>query len=205
MENLTFGNIAVATVIVAFLDLVIVVLVRTETILKAIERIKGVIRLDYKNRAKRSDDEIRISKKHELVAKERVRSAFIAMTLWDCKWTWNWSKDFEPINIKGFCLGKEVRATKLDCNYPVKPFYVVSPEDKTTALINESNFKTLVLRCSNNTNKLHTLNKAEFEMPTKSNGSADIAFNELISNSILSERDLRITKEMKKINWQFWK
>jgi len=97
MGNLSFGNIAIATVIIGVLDLLIVVLVRTETILKAVERIKGVIRLDYKSRAKRSDDEIRISKKHELVARERVRNSFISKELWNCRWTWNWSKDLEPI------------------------------------------------------------------------------------------------------------
>ena len=79
MENLHIGNIAIATVIIGILDLVIVMLVRTATILKAVERIKGIIRLDYKSRAKRSDDEIRISKKHELVTKERIRNSFIIM------------------------------------------------------------------------------------------------------------------------------
>jgi len=79
MENLHIGNIAITTVIIGILDLVIVMLVRTATILKAVERIKGIIRLDYKSRAKRSDDEIRISKKHELVTKERIRNSFIIM------------------------------------------------------------------------------------------------------------------------------
>jgi hypothetical protein len=105
MNNLTIGNVAIATVIIGVLDLIIVILVRTETILKAIERIKGIIKLDYKSRAKRSDDEIRIFKKHELVARERVRHSFLVGWEWNCKWTWTWSENLEPINIKGYCTG----------------------------------------------------------------------------------------------------
>ena len=100
MDNLSYENIAVGAVIVGVLNLIIIVLVRTETILKVVERIKGIIKLDYKSRAKRSDDEVRISKKHVSVAKERIRHSFIAMEKWDCKWVWNWSSELKP--MRGF-------------------------------------------------------------------------------------------------------
>ncbi|MBK9926997.1 MAG: hypothetical protein IPP66_17130 [Anaerolineales bacterium] len=216
MENLTIGNIAVATVIVGILDLVIVVLVRTETILKAVERIKGVIQLDYKSRAKRSEDEIRISKKHELVAKERVRSSFVIMNLWDCKWTWNWSKDFEPINIKGFCIGDSEydrilgKTYRIECDQPVNPYYLFPQQDADDKVKNEyekSTMGTLAIVCSNSSTYIHKPYRAKFEIlkSTISKQNSTVTFDEYISKAILSERDLRVAKEIQKLNWQFWK
>ena len=129
MDNLSFENIAIGTVIVGILNLIIVILVKTETILKYIEKVKGVIGLDYKDRAKRSDDELRITKKHLLVAKDRVRHSFIRMKKWNCSWVWNWSEEFEPINIKGYCLGDKFQITidkiimPYSCNHPIDSFY----------------------------------------------------------------------------------
>jgi hypothetical protein len=132
MNNLDFGNIAIGALIVGFLNLVIVILIKTETILKYVERIKSVIRLDYKARAKRSDDEIRIFKKHELVARERVRHSYVSAIMWNCKWTWSWSDEFEPINIKGYCLGDRKYEPyegwlTFKCDHPVNPSKHLNP------------------------------------------------------------------------------
>ena len=107
MNNLDFSGIAIGATIVALLNLIIIVLVKTETILKYVERIKGVIKLDYRSRAKRIDDEIRLLKKYEAVAKERVRRSFVSFEKWNCRWTWNWSEDFEPTNLNGHFIGNK--------------------------------------------------------------------------------------------------
>jgi hypothetical protein len=81
MENLDIARIAIGAVLVEVFNLAIILLIKTETILKIVERIKGIVGLDYKSRAKRSEDDVRMSKKHAQVARERVRHAFVTMEL----------------------------------------------------------------------------------------------------------------------------
>ena len=101
MDNLDFGNIAIGVSIVGVLNLLIVILVKTETILNSIERIKSIIRVDYKTRVKRSDDELRLLKRYEQIARERIQKTFVSFSAYGCRWTWNWTADLEPQNIKG--------------------------------------------------------------------------------------------------------
>jgi len=205
MENLSFKHIAIGIILVEVLNLVIVLLTKTETILEVVERIKGVIRLDYKSRAKRSDDEVRISKKHAQVAKERVRHSFVTMEIWRCKWTWNWSESLEPINIKGFCLGD----VGFECSHPVYAYYL-------EGIPSNPNARTISITCSNPVTQstdegvvtsIHNRHRHVVEVlksVTKEDNSYD-AFNVIISRSILSERDLRIAKVIKKLRLQFWR
>ncbi len=211
MENLDFGNIAIATVIVGVLNLAIVVLTKTETILKIVERIKGVVGLDYRNRAKRSDDEIRISKKHAQVARERVRHSFITMELWNCRWTWNWSDSFEPINIKGYCLGDVgINSDNLRlffrCNHPVEVFYL-KPEKDFYGREIKSGFRKFGIFCSQEGESPHKQMRAEFDVSKDiaENNQPEELFQPIILKRILSERDLRIAKEIKKLRLQFWR
>lgn len=212
MENIDFGNIAVATLIVGILDLAIIVLVRTETILKAVERIKGLIRLDYKSRAKRSDDEIRITKKHELVARERVRTNFVTAETLGCKWVWNWSKELTPQEIRGYCLGHKDenllnRPLGYQCNLPVEPYYLIpKPIDEPAS--DPSVFRSLVLYCSNNNPEIiHQRERAEFQFlkSVTNTQNANELFSQIITKFIMTERDLRIAKEIKKLHRLFWR
>lgn len=182
MENLHIGNFAIATFIVGIFDLVIVMLVRTETILKAVERIKGIIKLDYKSRAKRSDDEIRISKKHELVARERIRNHFISMEIWGCKWTWNWSKELEPINIKGYC-------TDTGCYQPVEPYYMFPNLNNETAIEEDkkTSLRTLSVQCTSHGAVSFHKTRANFDVlkSVALEKNSEEAFKEIISKAIL--------------------
>ncbi len=202
MENLDFGNIAIGAVIVGVLNLAIVVLTKTETILKIIERIKGIVGLDYRNRAKRSDDELRIMKKHEQVARERVRHSFVTMERWDCNWNWNWSEDFEPINIKGYCIGDrwvnpELYGTDkvFECSHPVS---VDLYQRKGKPML-------LCIVCSQEGVYPHRQFRAEFATDSTFAENPDEVFQPIISKAILSERDLRIAKEIKRLRGQFWR
>lgn len=199
--DIGFGNIAIATVIVGFLNLVMVVLTKTETILKIVERIKGVIRLDYKSRAKRSDDEKRILQKHAQVARERIRHTFITMEKWKCKWTWNWSENFEPINIRGYCTGNDGTDYNYECDQPVYG-YISYPEEKDKKFL-----AYVVISCTNDSQDVHRWFRADFEVFASDVGdrSAEDVLNEIVSRAILSERELRITKEIKKLRLQFWR
>jgi hypothetical protein len=212
MNNLDFGNIAVGAIIVGFLNLVIVILIKTETILKYVERVKSVIRLDYKSRAKRSDDEVRIFKKHELVARERVRHTYITDTIWNCKWTWNWSEKLEPINIKGYCVGDKGRdfldkPIYFECNHPVNPYYLFPKEEKGKAPPPPSNFTTLAIFCSQDGYHPHRQKRAEFEVAKSitQEVNSEQAFQPIISKTILSNRDVKIAREIWKLRLQFWR
>lgn len=169
-----------------------IMLTKTETILKVVERIKGVVGVNYKHRAKRSDDELKISKKHALVAKERVRHSFVTMELWGCKWT-NWSDNFQPINIKGYCS---------NCGHPVVGYYLIPPDDELEPPV----ARTLGITCSK-TDALHEQVRAKLDILrniTKTKSSS-AALDEVISNAIISECNLRIAKEIKKLRLQFWR
>lgn len=214
MENLQIGNIAIATVIIGVLDLIIVILVRTETILKAVERIKRVIKLDYKSRAKRSDDEIKLSKKYAQVARERVRNSFVSMVLWNTKWTWNWSDDLQPINIIGFCIGDVGRnflgnMEEFYCEHPVTFIYY----QKSHNLPN-SDVPLVGITCSNPSEQpidakltvnIHQKVRHTFEVKHEvyHNKSAEEAFHEIISKAIISQRDKNILQEITTIKKQF--
>jgi len=205
MENLDIGQIAIIVIVVQIFDLVILLLTKTETILKILDRIKGLVGLDYRKRAKRADDEIRISKRHELVARDRVRHSFVTMALWRCKWTWNWSENLEPINIKGFCTGD----AGFECSHPVYADYL-------EGIANSPNTRTIGITCSNPVTRLQNKGAADsihnrtrhvvevLKSVTKEDNSYD-AFNTMISKAILSERDLRIAKEIRKLRLQFWR
>jgi hypothetical protein len=93
IDSLDFGNIAIGASIVGLLNLLIVVLVKTETILKSVERIKASIRLDYRARVKRSDDESRLFKRYEDIARERIRRTFVSFSRYGCQWTWDWTPE----------------------------------------------------------------------------------------------------------------
>jgi len=57
------------------------------------------------------------------IAEERIRTEFSSMKLWGCKWVWNWSSEFEPVNIRGFCTGDDnplkILIKDMRCDYPV--------------------------------------------------------------------------------------
>lgn len=212
MNDLDFSNIVVGAMIVGFLNLVIVILIKTETILKYVERIKSVIRLDYKSRAKRSDDEIRTYKKHELVARERVRHSYITDKMWNCKWTWNWSENLEPINIKGYCLGDRKKnifneIVSFECNHPVHPYYLFPKEGKDEDPSLPSNFITLAVFCSQDGHPPHRKLRADFEVlrSITQEVNSDQAFQSIISKAILSNRDVKIAGEIRKLRFKFWR
>lgn len=200
MDNLDFGNIAIATVIIGFLNLVIVVLTKTETILKIVERIKGVVGFDYKGRAKKSADEIRMMKRRSEEARERVRHSFIHMKKWGCIWTWNWSEDLVPINIKGFCTGKRAYSSNA-CNYLVYGYYHFPDKSEN------SNLATIGISCTNNERLSHRPIRAEFEvfMMETEGKTAEEALNAILSKTILAERDFVIAEEIKKLQKKFWR
>jgi len=195
MENLSFKHIAIGIILVEVFNLVIVLLTKTETILKVVERIKGVIRLDYKSRAKRSDDEVRISKKHAQVARERVRHTFITVKLWNCKWAWNWSDSFELINIKGYCVGDKRTYINFECNHPVS----------VDIFYRRDNRNAVGIICAQKGHPPHNQIRAEFELESDDELDADIVFHSIISKAILSERDLKVANEIKKLRLQFWR
>jgi hypothetical protein len=211
MENLDFGGIAAGAVIVGAFNLVIIMLTKTETILKVVERIKGVIRLDYRSRAKRSADELRIAKKHASVANERVRQSFVTMKLWRCRWTWNWSENFEPINIKGYCLGDvgleyHIQNFYSACNHPVAAYYTKLKKNVYGRVIEDA-WKSVGVFCTKGGEIGHEQQRAEFDVTNfvYENLTPDEAFEPMIAKAILSERDLRIANEIKKLRLQFWR
>jgi len=212
MNNLDFGNIAIGAIIVGFLNLVIVILIKTETILKYVERIKSVIRLDYRARAKRSEDEVRIFKKHEMVARERVRHSYITDTMWNCKWTWNWSDKLEPINIKGYCLGDKGkdfldRPISFECSHPVSAYYLFPQVEEGKPAPSPSNFITLAILCSQDGCRPHRQQRAEFEIlkSVTQEMNSEKAFEPIISKAIMSNRDVKIAQEIRKLRLQFWR
>lgn len=199
MENLSVGNIVLLTAFVTELfTLIILVLTKTETILIAVEKIKGVIGLAYKDRAKRSDDEIRLFKKHEQVARERIKHSFVTMEKLDTKWVWNWNENFQPINIKGYCTGDYYKNNHYLCEYPVN-FEITE---------GENNVHSIWLECSKSTDSdIHTQLRSVLELPSADYKyfRAEDVFEPIISKAILTERDLRIASEIKKIKKQFWR
>src|SRR3972149_1412191 len=203
MNNLDFSGIAIGATIVALLNLIIVVLVKTETILKYIERIKGALRLDYRSRAKRIDDEIRLLKKYEAVAKERVRRSFVSVEKWDCKWTWNWSDEYEPVNITGHCVGNksDISGKTFECNHPVQSFFLEQTSDEK-----ERGMARVALLCSQEGDYPHKQLRAEFAVRASVwvNHSAKEAFESFIRKAIDAERDIRIAREIRFLRWQFW-
>jgi hypothetical protein len=195
MDNLDFGNIAIGVSIVGILNLLIVMLVKTETILNSIERIKSIIRVDYKTRAKRSDDELRLLKKYEQIAYERIKKTFITFTVYGCRWTWNWTTDLEPKNIKGRCC---------ECEQPVYAHFAKGPTKKSQRL------DTLIYVglycpsydkevCGNSRSYFHALESENEDL------SADEIVNKILIETIVGERTKRIAKEVKKLQMQFWR
>jgi hypothetical protein len=204
MDNLDISGIAIGATIVALLNLIIVVLVKTETILKYVERIKGILKLDYRSRAKRIDDEIRLLKKYETVARERVRRSFVAFEQWDCKWTWNWSDEFEPINVTGHCVGNKSKYSELrfECSYPVQAYYLVqTPEEKKRGFIR------LAVLCGQEGVLPHKQLRAKFAVTqsTSETLTAREAFESLLRKAIDSERDIRVAREIRFLRRQFWR
>jgi hypothetical protein len=194
MDNLNIGHIAAAVVIVEFFNLAIILLTKTETILKIVERIKKVVGLDYKSRAKRSDEEIKIAKRHSQVARERVRHSFISVKLWGCNWFWNWSDDLEPINIKGFCS---------TCNYPVDVYYYY-PDNESP----EAKFRSIGIACSSPENsEMHNQLRSQFEVakPLTLTHSSGELFQPFITKAIISERDTLIANQIDELRKQFWR
>lgn len=199
-----FSNIAVGATIVGILDLLIVVLVKTETILKYVEKIKQPLRLDYRSRAKRADDEIRILGKHKALARERVRHTFISMRLWHSQWIWDWSDDLEPIDIKGYCTGWEDSngTTLLECGHPVFIAFAQGPADELQG------FEHVGIYCSRGEDDtLHRRGRDYFEVPTpdEKTFTASEIVEELLRKAIIAERDLRIAAEVRKLGLQFWR
>lgn len=212
MDNLSFENIAIGAGIVGVLNLIIVTLVKTETILKYVEKIKGVIGLDYKDRAKRSDDELRISKKHSLVARERVRNSFITMDKWRCKWVWNWDDDLHPINIKGYCTGDTYTdlgySTTFKCDHPVEPYYYFPIEETNESDDTKKHFRRLGITCLNDTKHyIHISIRESFDIlrTISENYNSAEAFEPIITKAIIAERDSLIAKEIKILRNQFWR
>jgi hypothetical protein len=212
MDNFDYSNIAIGAVIVGLLNLLIVVLIKTETILKYVEKIKAIIRLDYKSRAKRSDEEIKILKKHELVAREKVRHSYVTDNIWGCKWIWNWSANLEPINIRGYCLGDKKqdildRWEIFECNHPVDAYFLLPQvqEEHENAL--SSKFIKLAILCSQDGHYPHRQKRAEFDvLKTETQDStAWEVFEPIIIKKILGKRDVKIVQEMRKLKLKFWK
>ena len=97
----------------------------------------------------------------------------------------------------------------VECNHPVTPYYIF-PNKENEAAVEEdkkSNMRTLAVLCSNDKHYPHKQTRAEFSFlkSVTSGVNANAAFNDFISKAILVERDMMITKEIKKLNWQFWK
>ena len=205
MDNLDIKNIAFGASLVALLDLIIIVLVKTETILKYIERIKEVFRLDYRSRAKRIDDEKRLLKKYQAVAQERIRLTFTSTELWDCEWVWSWSDNFEPENIRGFCTGnidqKDGASYSFECNHPVNFGFAKGPEDKAYAYV------YVGIYCSYGSGIWpHKESRAYFEIPTDNeNIDPEKLIIERVKTAINSEKDKKVVREINKLRWQFWK
>lgn len=123
---------------------------------------------------------------------------------WDCKWTWNWSESFEPVNITGYCIGNksEVSDLKFQCNHPVQSYYLVqSPEDKKRAFVD------LVVLCGQEGHLPHKQMRAKFEIAESAivNLSAKEAFETLLQKAIDSERDIRVAHEIRFLRRQFWR
>jgi len=194
MDNLDFGNIAIGASIIGVLNLLIVVLVKTETILKSVERIKAIIQLDYRARAKRSDDELRLLNKYEQIARERVRKTFTSFTEYGCYWIWEWTVDSEPKNIQGRCY---------ECEQPVYAHFAKGPSKS-------KRLDTLVyvgLYCSSDDNEACGTNRSYFQVLKSENRnlSADAIVDKIVLDTIISERTKRIIKEVKKLQSQFWR
>jgi hypothetical protein len=195
MDNLDFGNIAIGVSFVGVLNLLIVILVKTETILNSIERIKSIIRVDYKTRAKRSDDELRLLKKYEQIAYERIGKTFVSFTEYGCRWTWNWTADLEPKNIKGRCS---------ECGQPVYAHFAKGPIKKSQRL------DTLIyvgLYCSGGNKEVCGNNRSYFHVLESENEdlSPDEIIGKILKETITGERTKRIAKEVKKLQTQFWR
>ncbi len=193
MGNLDFGNIAIGASIVGLLNLLTVILVKTETILKLVERIKAIIRLDYKARAKRNDDEFRLLGKYEQVSHVRIQKTFVSFFEYGCRWTWDWNSSFEPQNIKGRCAA---------CGQPIYAHFAKGPKKKKDRL---STLIYVGVYCSSE--KKECTNRAYFNVLESENNnlSADEIVNKIIYNTILSERTKRISNEVQKLRWQFWR
>jgi hypothetical protein len=204
MNNLDYSGIAIGATIVALLNLIIVVLVKTETIIKYVERIKGALKLDYRSRAKRIDDEIRLLKKYETIAKERVRKSFVTGVQWNCNWTWNWNDDFEPVNVRGYCIGNASDGIfeSFDCDHPVQAYFVVqTPEEK------KRGFARVGIYCSQVGILPHKQLRAHFEIDDAIHQElpAESIIGDLIKKAIITDRDTKIAHEIKVLRRQFWR
>jgi hypothetical protein len=192
MNNLDFGSIAIGAVIVAFLNLLIVVLAKTETLLKSVERIKQIIRLDYRARIKRSDEEIKLLKKYSNIAATRTRFTFCSFSRFGCVWTWEWAPDKdEPINIKAECGY---------CDQPIYVHFAKGPENHLSTL------SYVGIYCSSKCDdEYHRKNRAYFEVSSSIKGNAEAIVNYLVKEAILSEQTTRIAKVIKSLRRQFWR
>jgi hypothetical protein len=206
MNNFDFGNMALGAAIVGFLDLIIVILVKTETILTSVEKIKSILKLDYRSRAKRNEDEVKLLKKYNSVAQERVRQTFTSINLWDCNWTWNWNQNFMPVEIRGFCTGNKgynvnMEFTFYECNHPVYPAFAAGPEKRLNG------YTYLGIYCTDEGVKPHKQSRAYFEVPIerKKQTSPQEICIDFLEKAIMTERDKRIAQEIKKMQWQFWR
>lgn len=203
MDNLSFENIAIGATIVGILNLIIVVLIKTENILIYIEKIKGILRINYRSRIKRADEEIKLLKKYNTIARERVKHQFIVMDKWDCTWSWNWSDDLDPINIKANCSGNISKTGNYTyyCSHPVQPAFLEIESQKDTNKI------TLGIYCTQNGEYPHEKFRASFDVwrSEVAGLSAEQAVENIITKAILTKRDLLIASETSKLRKQFWR
>ena len=114
-----------------------------------------------------------------------------------------------PINIKGYCSGDNKASSVLDrrfnqCNHPVEAAYYFSYNEDGTPP--EDIY--LCIHCiSDNHDTNHTKIRARFEVPYSyfDEIPSHKAFEIIIVDAILAERDLKVSKEIKKLRLQFWR
>lgn len=166
-----------------------------------------LLSIGYRSRAKRGNDEVRLLGRYERIAKERMQSSFVSMVLWNCRWTWDWSDDLEPTNIQGHCLGRkglrELIDRKFDCNYPVRGA-IIKHSGKQIAGIND-----VGIVCIRGKSPHHESLRAVFQdVRISGMASPDEVNNAIeteVKKAIINERNLKITREIRKLRLQPWR
>jgi hypothetical protein len=140
------------------------------------------------------------------LARKRVQANFNSLILWNTKWTWNWSSELEPTNIRGYCTGEsnplKIVAREMHCNYPV--------EIKKRKRLGEQmlGINDVAIVCTRAEEMYHEPVRAVFrdiKIPEMASSQEieGIILPE-IKESILRERDKRIGREIKLLQLWSW-
>jgi|GEM_PF-1355578 len=129
--------------------------------------------------------------------RDRMKSQFCSLNLWNCKWTWDWTEKLEPINIQGYCTGENnplrLFIKEMRCNYPV--------EIRRTKVSGEhiAGISDLEIVCRREKDPYHEPIRATFknilipEVSSQDEINAKIASE--LEKIIIRERDRRIPHE----------